>query len=171
MKRCSPVLNTVNGVAVGEATLPIWVDHSKTLLNRPALSAPELEHVQRPTYAVNEESPSESEVLVIQKMKNGKSGGDDGISADREMTKIIRSIWIDERTPNSWRHAIIIPLHKKSRTLGIIEESLCCVLCTTYWSALSWTNSLNIVKKQRATSKQAFVLVDLPLTRCSSSGG
>ncbi|KAK6763340.1 hypothetical protein RB195_023878 [Necator americanus] len=56
-------------------------------------------------------------------MKNGKSGGDDGISAEmlkylppsgiREMTKIICSIWIDERIPDSWRHAIIIPLHKK----------------------------------------------------------
>ncbi|KAK6744165.1 hypothetical protein RB195_011088 [Necator americanus] len=45
MKRCSPVLNTVNGVAVGEATLPIWKEHFKTLLNRLAPSAPELEHV------------------------------------------------------------------------------------------------------------------------------
>ncbi|KAK6749134.1 hypothetical protein RB195_001625 [Necator americanus] len=77
-----------------------------------------------PTYAVNEEPPTVSEVLVcIQKMKNGKSGGDDGISTEmlkylppsgiRGMTKIIRSIWIDERMPDSWRHAIIIPLHKK----------------------------------------------------------
>ena len=124
MKRCSHVLNTANGVAVGGATLPIWKEHFKTLLNRLAPSAPELEHVHRPTYAVNEEPPTESEVLVcIQKMKNGKSGGDDGISAEmlkylppsgiREMTKIIRSIWIDERIPDSWRHAIIIPLHKK----------------------------------------------------------
>ncbi|KAK6744493.1 hypothetical protein RB195_011296 [Necator americanus] len=124
MKRCSPVFNTINGVAVGEETLPIWGEHFKTLLNRPALSAPELEHVQSPINAVNEEPPTESEVLVcIQKMKNGKSGGDDGISAEmlkylppsgiREMTEIIRSIWIDERIPDSWRHAIIIPLHKK----------------------------------------------------------
>ncbi|KAK6736102.1 hypothetical protein RB195_019029 [Necator americanus] len=111
-------------VAVGEATLPIWKEHFKTLLNRQAPSGPELEHVDRPTYAVNEGSPTESEVLVcIQKMKNGKSGGDDGISAEmlrylppsgiREMTKIIRSIWIDERTPDSWRHVVIIPLYKK----------------------------------------------------------
>ncbi|KAK6734175.1 hypothetical protein RB195_017761 [Necator americanus] len=124
MKRCFPVLNTASGVAVGEATLPIWKEHFKTLLNRLALSAPELEHVHRPTYAVNDEPPTELEVLVcIQKMKNGKSGGDDGISAEmlkylppsgiREMTKIIRSIWIDESIPDSWRHAIIIPLHKK----------------------------------------------------------
>ncbi|KAK6752544.1 hypothetical protein RB195_003768 [Necator americanus] len=124
MKRCSPVLNTANAVAVGEATFPIWKEHFKPLLNRLAPSAPELEHVHRPTYAVNEEPPTESEVLVcIQKMKDGKSGGDDGISAEmlkylplsgiREMTKIIRSIWIDEKIPDSWRHAIIILLHKK----------------------------------------------------------
>ncbi|KAK6757362.1 hypothetical protein RB195_015280 [Necator americanus] len=123
MKRCSPVLNTASGVAVGEATLPIWKEHFKTLLNRLAPSALELEHVHRPTYAVNEEPPTVSEVLVcIQKMKNGKSGGDNGISAEmlkylppsgiREMTKIIRSIWRDERIADSWRHAIIIPLHK-----------------------------------------------------------
>ncbi|KAK6731057.1 hypothetical protein RB195_007491 [Necator americanus] len=108
MKRCSHVLNTAN----------------RTLLNRLAPSAPELEHVHRPTYAVNEEPPTESEALVcIQKMENGKSGGDDGISAEmlkylppsgiREMTKIIRSIWINERISDSWRNAIIIPLHKK----------------------------------------------------------
>ncbi|KAK6733277.1 hypothetical protein RB195_017182 [Necator americanus] len=87
MKRCSPVLNTAN----------------ETLLNRLAPSAPELEHVHRPTYAVNEEPPTESEFVVcIQKMKSRKSGGDDGISAEmlkylppsgiREMTKMIRSI-------------------------------------------------------------------------------
>ncbi|KAK6744443.1 hypothetical protein RB195_011261 [Necator americanus] len=44
------------------------------------------------------------------KMKDGKSGGDNGISAEMlkyrspsgicEMTKIIRSIWINERTPD-----------------------------------------------------------------------
>ncbi|KAK6752126.1 hypothetical protein RB195_003505 [Necator americanus] len=124
MKRCSPVLNTANAVAVCEATFPIWKEHFKPLLNRLPPSAPELEHVHRPTYAVNEEPPTESEVLVcIQKMKNGKSGGADGIGAEmlkyfppsgiREMTKIICLIWIDERIPDSWRHAIIIPLHKK----------------------------------------------------------
>ncbi|KAK6758466.1 hypothetical protein RB195_015967 [Necator americanus] len=71
-----------------------------------------------------EQLPTESEVLICaQKIRNGKSGGDDGTSAEmlkylppsgiREMTKIIRLIRIDERIPDSWRHAIIIPLHKK----------------------------------------------------------
>ncbi|KAK6735461.1 hypothetical protein RB195_018585 [Necator americanus] len=78
-------------------------DDRPTLLKRQAPSAPELDHVQRLTHAANEESSAESKVLVcIQKMRNGKSGGDDGINAEmlkylppsriREMTKIIRSI-------------------------------------------------------------------------------
>ncbi|KAK6763374.1 hypothetical protein RB195_023902 [Necator americanus] len=106
MKRCFPVLNIANGVAIGEATLPIWREHFKTLLNWLAPSAPELEHVRRPMYAVIEEPPIESEVLVcIQKMKNGKSGGDDGISA--EMLKCLPPSGIREMTK------IIIPFHEK----------------------------------------------------------
>ncbi|KAK6762795.1 hypothetical protein RB195_023486 [Necator americanus] len=64
MRRCSPVLNAANGVAIGEATLPIWREHFKTLLSRQAPSAPELEYVHRPKYVVNEEPPIESKVLV-----------------------------------------------------------------------------------------------------------
>ncbi|KAK6745470.1 hypothetical protein RB195_011910 [Necator americanus] len=44
MKRCSPVLNTAIGVTADETTLPIWREHFKTLLNRQAQLAPELEH-------------------------------------------------------------------------------------------------------------------------------
>ncbi|KAK6735936.1 hypothetical protein RB195_018910 [Necator americanus] len=182
MKRCSHVLNTANGVAVGEANLLIWKEHFKILLNRLAPSAPRLEHVHRPTYAVNEEPPTESEVLVcIQKMKNGKSGGNDGISAEmlkflppsgiREMTKIIRSIWIDERIPDSWKHAITIPLHKK---LSVTDPrnyrgiSLLRVMYKVLERII--LNRLIKKKKQRATSKLAFVLADLRLTGCSSSG-
>ncbi|KAK6748383.1 hypothetical protein RB195_001170 [Necator americanus] len=63
-------------------------------------------------------------------MKYGKSGGNDGSSAEilkslsssgiREMTKIIRSIFIDERILDWWRHTIIIPLHKN---LSVMEPS------------------------------------------------
>ncbi|KAK6736497.1 hypothetical protein RB195_019279 [Necator americanus] len=54
-----------------------------TLLNWQTPSAPEPQYVHRPTYAVNEEPPTELEVLVcIQKKNNGKPGGDDGISAE-----------------------------------------------------------------------------------------
>ncbi|KAK6729853.1 hypothetical protein RB195_006731 [Necator americanus] len=51
MKKCFPVLNTANGVIVGEATLPVRRNRFNTFLNQQASSARELEHVQRPTYA------------------------------------------------------------------------------------------------------------------------
>ncbi|KAK6749532.1 hypothetical protein RB195_001880 [Necator americanus] len=84
MKRCLPVLNTANGVAVEVATLPIWRGHFNALLNLQAPSVSELVHAQRPTYiAVSEEAPTESVVLVcMRKMMKAKSGGDDGISAE-----------------------------------------------------------------------------------------
>ncbi|KAK6760610.1 hypothetical protein RB195_021901 [Necator americanus] len=105
-------------------TLLIWRDNLQTLLDRQAPSAPELKDVHRPTYTVNKQPPTESELPVcIQKMNNGKSGGDDGSSAEmlkylspsgiREMAKIIRPMWINEWIPDSWRHVIIIPFHKK----------------------------------------------------------
>ncbi|KAK6761795.1 hypothetical protein RB195_022761 [Necator americanus] len=127
-----------------EGTLSIWREHLKTLLNRQAPSVPELVHVQGQTYTtVSEEAQTESEVLVcIEKMKSGKSGGDDGISAEilkslpsseiREMS-IIRSIWIEEMVPDSWRHAPknLPPqeaIRHSTQELPITEESLCFVL-------------------------------------------
>ncbi|KAK6748886.1 hypothetical protein RB195_001483 [Necator americanus] len=53
----TPPMVTVT-VAVGEATIPIRRYHLKILLNRQAPSVPEVEHVQRPTYAVNREPPA-----------------------------------------------------------------------------------------------------------------
>ncbi|KAK6743568.1 hypothetical protein RB195_010688 [Necator americanus] len=99
-------------------------DHIKTLLNRQAPSVPELEHVDRPTYAVKEEPPTMSGVFdLYPEDERWEICGDDVISAEmlkylppsgiREMTEIISLIWIDKKIPDSWRHAIIIPLHKK----------------------------------------------------------
>ncbi|KAK6732541.1 hypothetical protein RB195_016735 [Necator americanus] len=67
------VFNTGKGKAVGEATPPIWREHFKTLLNRQAPSAPELEYVHRLTFLVNGEPRKEPEVLTrIQKMRGGR---------------------------------------------------------------------------------------------------
>ncbi|KAK6761570.1 hypothetical protein RB195_022587 [Necator americanus] len=56
-------------------------------------------------------------------MMNGKSGGDDGISTEmlkypppsgiREMAKMIRSIWVNKKVPDLWKHAIRISLDKE----------------------------------------------------------
>ncbi|KAK6727059.1 hypothetical protein RB195_005014 [Necator americanus] len=81
MTRCLPVLNTANGIAVRKVTLPIWREHFNALLNRQTPSAPDLKRFCRPTYAVNEKTPTELEALFcIQKMKDGKFGRDDAIS-------------------------------------------------------------------------------------------
>ncbi|KAK6746020.1 hypothetical protein RB195_012247 [Necator americanus] len=49
-KRCSPFLNSVCAVAVGETSLPIWRDHLNSLLKRQAPSVPQLVNSQRPTF-------------------------------------------------------------------------------------------------------------------------
>ncbi|KAK6752235.1 hypothetical protein RB195_003575 [Necator americanus] len=54
------VPNTANGVTAGKETLPIWRNHFKDMLNPQTSSVPELQHVDGPTYAVNEEPPTES---------------------------------------------------------------------------------------------------------------
>ncbi|KAK6751864.1 hypothetical protein RB195_003345 [Necator americanus] len=54
MKRCAPILNNANGVALGEAILPIWRNHCKALLNRQKPSALKIKLVHRPTYAITD---------------------------------------------------------------------------------------------------------------------
>ncbi|KAK6756897.1 hypothetical protein RB195_014991 [Necator americanus] len=89
------------GVAVGEATVPIWRDHFKILLNQLAPSVSELEHVDRPIYAADEKLPIKSRALdCIQKMKNGKFGVSDGICV--EMLKYLPSSVIRETTLTGW---------------------------------------------------------------------
>ncbi|KAK6745109.1 hypothetical protein RB195_011675 [Necator americanus] len=87
MKRCSPVLNAVNGVVVGEATLPIWRDPFKTLLNRQEPSVPELGHVDRKRFAVNEEPPTKSGGSSLT-ANLGLSSGGSGLYPKDEKWKI-----------------------------------------------------------------------------------
>ncbi|KAK6725461.1 hypothetical protein RB195_004035 [Necator americanus] len=101
-------------MAMGLCVLLLHLDRLLAAANISAScfpSVPDFECLDRPAYAVNEEPPTESEVLAyIQKMKNRKFGGHDGISAEmlkylslsgiREMTKTICSIWIDKLS--SW---------------------------------------------------------------------
>jgi len=56
-------------------------------------------------------------------LKNNKAAGDDGIVAELlkhlgpkslgELTRIIQDIWTTEKLPESWKNALIVPLHKK----------------------------------------------------------
>ena len=75
------------------------------------------------------EIPSEEEVNeVIDNMKNNKSPGKNKVMAEnikyggevlrREITELIRDIWMQETMPEGWKKSIIVPLYKK----GEIEE-------------------------------------------------
>lgn len=68
--------------------------------------------------------PDENEILsVIFMMKNNKSPGEDGITAElfqnggREFelsfVKLIQNIWRNEEMPEDWKSATFIPIHKK----------------------------------------------------------
>ncbi|KAK6762681.1 hypothetical protein RB195_023408 [Necator americanus] len=95
-------------------------------------------------------------------MKNGKSGRDDGISAEmlkyfppsgiREMIKITRSIWIDERITDSWRHAIIIPFHKKLSVTDPRNYRGISSLCVMY-EALERIILYRLIKHREETTR------------------
>ena len=125
LKSGTQVLCSPDGILVGSATLPIWQSYFNGLLNRPPPALPPLQHQQLPEYPVPYDIPSQAEVLaVLKKMKNHRAPGDDAITADmlkhlpesgiRELTRTIQTIWKDRRIPDTWREAVIIPLHKKS---------------------------------------------------------
>ncbi|KAK6741592.1 hypothetical protein RB195_009452 [Necator americanus] len=115
IKKCSPVLNTANGVVVGEATFPIW-GTLQDFAEPPSTDTSELEHFHRPKYAVNQEPTTGSEDSKKYR----------GISLLRVMHKVLESINLDRLIKNR-------------------EETT-------------------------RDDKLAFVMADLRLTRCSSSG-
>ncbi|KAK6738058.1 hypothetical protein RB195_020266 [Necator americanus] len=98
MTRCSPVLNTPNGVAVDNATLPFWKKPFNTLLNRQAPPVPKLEHVQQTTG--NEDQRESTDRVggscVYPKMNNGKSSGD--VINSAEILKTLPPPGISEMT-------------------------------------------------------------------------
>ena len=68
--------------------------------------------------------PTRDEVnAAIQRLKNNKSAGTDGIPAEllktagegfnREFHQLLLNIWISEEMPKEWNHSIICPIHKK----------------------------------------------------------
>lgn len=70
------------------------------------------------------EEPSEREIAeVIKGLKNNKSGGENGITAEvlklggtelqRRISNLIRNIWVKEQLPDQWNNAIICPVYKK----------------------------------------------------------
>lgn len=127
LKGGTQVLTGPNGLLVGPATLPVWQRYFDGLLNRPPPQALPLMHQPRANYQCDTSAPSEEEICaVVEKMKNNKASGDDEITSEmlkalppsgiRELVRVIHDIWESKEVPDSWRNAIIVPLHKKSST-------------------------------------------------------
>ncbi|XP_055389582.1 uncharacterized protein LOC129618693 [Condylostylus longicornis] len=111
-----------NLVTDEEGILRAWKQHFERLLNS---ENTESDASTRNTPVNNEEviPPSLEEVNnAIQKLKNNKAAGSDGLfkaGGDvlvRSMHQIIYRIWMEESMPDEWSVSIIRPIHKKDDT-------------------------------------------------------
>lgn len=70
------------------------------------------------------EAPTEEEIeTIINKFKNNKSPGQNGVTAENiknggkalkeQIVKLIEEVWTTEKMSESWNKAVIVPIHKK----------------------------------------------------------
>lgn len=117
-----------NLIGEEEEQLEIWRQYFKEMLN-PTLGD-EIERTGNETEAregheeTESNSPTKEEIeKVIEAMKNGKSPGQNEITAEnikkggeiltQKLYDIITEIWQEERMPNNWNKALILPIYKK----------------------------------------------------------
>lgn len=130
--RSVPVSETIrdaNGLIINDLSqrLARWQDHFQTLLNHPppTNTDPTLLVTQpRVEYDASIDPPSLQEVdSAIQKLKTGKSPGEDGIPPEilkccsgilaPWILRILLLVWEHEVIPQDWSDAIILPFYKK----------------------------------------------------------
>ena len=108
-----------------QSVLRLWRDHFAELLNGGDNTAAEvLPDTTIADDGVDIPPPDYSEVcLAIQRLKNNKAAGADGIPAElyktggQELTRCMHTllckIWSEERMPSDWNLSILCPIHKK----------------------------------------------------------
>ena len=113
-----------NGETISDESLVLkrWAEYFEVLLNNPNHQVQEEFVTIEP---INEaEQPDIEEIdLAIGKLKNGKSGGTDDLTAElfknggdtlkNEILDVIIDIWKNETLPKDWETGIIFPIHKK----------------------------------------------------------
>ena len=106
-----------------------WTSYFGELLNRPAptLADADLEPAVAAASAddtISFEPPTNEEIRkIINKLKNNKSPGPDGLPAEfykvatsailPKIGELIRKAWNQGKTPRKWQESLIIPVHKK----------------------------------------------------------
>lgn len=142
-KTSSIVVDEEGKLVLGEEANTVWKKYFEKLLNRPSPTVPPLQHHNRARYKISDDEPTEEEVEnEVRKMKNGKAPGDDGIptealkhlpaSGKKALHKIMVNIWREGRIPDSWRDAIILPLHKKGTVTSVENYRGISLLRTTF---------------------------------------
>lgn len=113
-----------NAVLERSKGLEIWKEYFEELLN---VEDGRAEKEQQNEYQSADplvEPPTIKEIIdAIKILKNNKAPGRDGISAElfkkggikmaKEIHQLVTNIWNEERMPEEWTEAIIIPIHKK----------------------------------------------------------
>lgn len=100
-----------------------WKEYFSELLN--VQQDRVIEEEELATAEVEDIEPSFEEMeFAIKRLKNGKSPGSDGIACEfikkgghelkTEIHTLIVKCWRQEKIPNQWKEALIIPLHKKN---------------------------------------------------------
>ena len=110
-----------------EAQNERWIRHFSNSLNvQSEFSLEELGRVvQRPLRPELAELPTEEELMeAIEKLKNGKAGGESGVLPElvkvacidefpKRLLELVHDVWKEKSVPAEWRDAILIPIPKK----------------------------------------------------------
>ena len=120
---------TGNKLSSQDEKLKRWKEHFEEVLNRPEPEIPieanldyQIEEIEIDTGPIKKE-----EILkALKRLKNGKSGGIDGITAEilkadtptttKCLLKLFNMIWIGEEIPKDWNKGLIIKIVKKGDT-------------------------------------------------------
>ncbi|XP_051858122.1 uncharacterized protein LOC127565084 [Drosophila albomicans] len=114
-----------NLVTEAEVVLRLWRDHFSSLLSGSSTDSEDYDP-RNPIYGTDIEVPIPSHIEVkdaIQRLKNNKSAGADGLPAELfkaagdmlvgSMHQLISKIWLTESMPEDWNLSMICPILKK----------------------------------------------------------
>ena len=101
-----------------------WAKHFENLLNRPTANPASL-NIRSQSLAQGDTNPPSPEEIMqaIAKLRTNKAAGDDNLPPELflygmhellpHFQDLLLSIWNNEKIPDDWKTAVIVPIHKK----------------------------------------------------------